>query len=100
MKHLRAFLAAVTLAGVIAAPLAFAETSAPAKNAAPPSSTSKPTDASAASQVENWTKKEWSKAVKEWSSDKVKWAGCKAKSNAQKLSGRKSWSFLYQCMTG
>ena len=99
MKYLRASLAAA-LAGVLAVPLASAGTSTPAKNTAPSASTSKPSDASAASQVETWTRKEWNEAVREWSSDKVKWAGCKAKSNAQKLSGRKSWSFLYQCMTG
>jgi hypothetical protein len=99
MKNIRASLVAVALAGVIVAPLAFAETSAPDKNPAPPSSTSKPADPSAVKQVESWTEKEWAKAVKEWSNDKVKWADCSAKSDARKLSGRKSWSFLYQCMT-
>jgi hypothetical protein len=99
MKNKRASLVAVALAGVIAAPLAFAETSAPDKNPVPPFSTSKPSDPSAVKQVESWTEKEWAEAVKEWSNDKAKWADCSAKSDAQKLSGRKSWSFLDQCMT-
>jgi hypothetical protein len=99
MKKMRASLLAVALAGAVAATQAVAETSAPVKSPAPSSSTSKPTDPSAAKQVENWTEKEWAEAVKEWSNDKVKWADCRAKSDAEKLSGRKSWSFLYQCMT-
>ena len=82
VKNYRASLMAVALAGVIAAPLAFAETSAPDKNAVPPSSTSKPSDPSAVKQVESWTEKERAEAVKEWSSDKVKWTDCSAKSDA------------------
>jgi hypothetical protein len=54
---------------------------------------------SAATQVENWTSKQWKAAQKEWVKDKAKWADCRKRSTAQKLSGRKSWSFLYQCMT-
>jgi len=100
MKHFRAALAALSLVGVVAIPLAFAETSKPVNDPAPTAATSKARDPSAATQVENWSKKEWSEAVAEWSNDKAKWTGCKAKSSARKLSGRKSWSFLYACMTG
>jgi len=42
---------------------------------------------------------EWNNAVKQWAQDKTKWAGCREQSKARKLSGRKSWSFLYRCMT-
>jgi hypothetical protein len=93
MKHMRASLTAAALAGVFVGPLAFAKTSEPAP-AAPASS--EPSDAS---KVEKWTKKEWNNAVKEWAKDEAKWAGCQDQSQATKLSGRKSWSFLYRCMT-
>ncbi|MGP0095228.1 MAG: hypothetical protein ACLPKB_35545 [Xanthobacteraceae bacterium] len=35
----------------------------------------------------------------EWAKDKEKWTGCRNQADEQKLAGRKSWSFLYQCMT-
>jgi hypothetical protein len=50
-------------------------------------------------RVETWTKKQWAAAKKEWAKDKAKWADCRAQSKKQKLTGRKSWSFLYTCMT-
>jgi len=52
-----------------------------------------------ATQVEKWTTKQWEAAKKEWSKDKKKWADCRKQSRDQKLEGRKSWSFLYKCMT-
>jgi hypothetical protein len=93
MKHMRAYLTAAALACVFGGPLAFAKTLEPAL-AAPASS-----DPSDASKVEKWTKKEWNNAVTEWAKDEAKWAGCQYQSKATKLSGRKSWSFLYRCMT-
>ncbi|WP_210251885.1 hypothetical protein [Methylocystis heyeri] len=100
MKLMRASFATVTLAGVISSQLAFAETPAPpARNPATPSTTPAPAEPAVAKRIETWTEKEWSEAVKEWSKDEAKWASCKEKSEAQKLSGRKSWSFLYTCMT-
>lgn len=54
---------------------------------------------SIADRVETWTTKQWNAAKKEWAKDRAKWADCQNKSKAQKLSGRKSWSFLYRCMT-
>ncbi len=93
MKHIRAFLSAAAFACVFSGSLAFAKTAEPAP-AAPASS--EPSDAN---KVEKWTKKEWHNAVKEWAKDETKWAGCREQSKARKLSGRKSWSFLYRCMT-
>jgi hypothetical protein len=100
MKHMRAFLAAAAFACVFAGSLGSAKTPepAPAGNTPTPAApaSSEPSDVS---QVEKWTKKKWNNAVKEWAQDETKWAGCKEQSKAKKLSGRKSWSFLYGCMT-
>jgi hypothetical protein len=54
---------------------------------------------STATQVEKWTTKQWEATKKEWAKDKAKWADCQKQSRVQKLEGRKSWSFLYNCMT-
>jgi len=98
MNSTRAALAAaVVFAGITASGIAYAQAPAspPATTVAPASS--KP---SATTRVETWTKKQWNAAQKEWAKDKAKWADCRKQSKAQKLSGKKSWSFLYQCMTG
>jgi exonuclease VII large subunit len=44
---------------------------------------------SAADDVSKWTQKQWN-------ATKAKWA---KEATDQKLSGRKNWSFLYDCMT-
>jgi hypothetical protein len=101
MKLIRASFGAVALAGVVASQLVFAKTPAPppAATSAPPPSTPTSSEPSAATQVETWTKDQWNTAQKEWAKDKTKWARCRKQSKAQKLSGQKSWSFLYRCMT-
>jgi len=101
MKHMRASLTAAALACVFAGPLAFAKTPepAPAGNITPTPSAPASSEPSDVSKVEKWTKKEWNNAVKEWAKDEAKWAGCREQSKARKLSGRKSWSFLYRCMS-
>ena len=92
MKRTRAFVTAATiLAGIAAFGVAFAQAPVPSD----PTSSKQ----SVAKQVETWTTKQWNAAKKEWAKDRAKWADCQNQSKAQKLSGRKSWSFLYQCMT-
>jgi hypothetical protein len=49
-------------------------------------------------RVEHWTTKQWNAAKVDWTKDKAKWADCRQSSTDQKLTGRKSWSFLYTCM--
>ena len=99
-------LTGIAVAGAIALGTAFAQAqqSTPAPQPAPrPGSAvtrSSPPAPSAAEQVETWTTKQWEAAKKEWAKDKTKWTGCRKQSNAEKLKGRKSWSFLYKCMTG
>jgi hypothetical protein len=49
--------------------------------------------------VENWTTTQWNAAKKEWAKDTARWSDCQQQSTDQKLTGRKSWSFLYACMS-
>ncbi len=49
--------------------------------------------------ISNWTKKEWYAAKAKWVKEKAKWADCQTQAVEKKLSGRKSWPFLYGCMT-
>jgi hypothetical protein len=53
----------------------------------------------ASAKVENWTKRQWNAAKQKWSRNKAKWNACNQDLKDQKLSGRKSWSYLYECMT-
>ena len=91
-----AFLAAV-LSGA-----AIAQTSAspPATKPAPATFAAESSKASIPTQVEKWTKDQWEAAKKEWAKETTKWADCQKQSSKQKLEGRKSWPFLYKCMTG
>jgi hypothetical protein len=57
------------------------------------------TSATESENVSKWTRKEWNAAKAKWSIEKVKWANCRNQANDKKLSGRKSWSFLYDCMS-
>ena len=60
----------------------------------------KKTDAvpSTAAKVEHWTKKKWDAAKREWQKDKAKWDACNQRATDQHLTGRKSWSYIYDCM--
>ncbi len=49
--------------------------------------------------VANWTKQQWYAAKAKWVKEKVKWAGCQEQAVENKIYGRKSWVFLYGCMT-
>jgi hypothetical protein len=53
----------------------------------------------AVTSVQNWTMTQWNAAKMEWAKDKARWDGCQQQSTDQKLTGRKSWSFLYACMS-
>lgn len=87
MNRTSAFIAAsVVVAGITACGAALAQ--APA-----------PSTPSTAAQVETWTTAQWETAKLKWAENKTKWADCQKQSDKQKLEGRKSWSFLYSCMT-
>jgi len=49
--------------------------------------------------VSKWTRKQWEAAKAKWSKETTKWSNCQKKADDQKLSGQKSWQFLYDCMT-
>jgi hypothetical protein len=49
--------------------------------------------------VSKWTQKQWDAAKAKWSEEKAKWGDCQKQSTKAKLSGRKSWQFIYDCMT-
>ena len=56
-------------------------------------------DKSTTEDVSNWSQEKWNAAKAEWMKEKAKWASCNKQATKEKLSGRKSWSFLYTCMT-
>jgi hypothetical protein len=56
------------------------------------------TEPSTADQVKHWTQRQWSAAKTEWQKDKAKWDMCNQRATQQHLSGRKSWSYIYDCM--
>ena len=72
-----------------------------AQNQTPPQTTEKPaaTLATKMEDISNWTKMQWYAAKAKWVKEKVKWADCQKQAVEKKLSGRKSWPFLYSCMT-
>jgi hypothetical protein len=49
--------------------------------------------------VSKWTQKQWNAAKAKWTEKKTQWNDCQTQAKAKNLSGRKSWQFLYDCMT-
>jgi hypothetical protein len=78
-----------------------ATASAIAEEPAPPKTEGKPVAvlATKMEDISNWSKKQWYAAKAKWVKEKVKWADCQMQTVDKKLSGRKSWPFLYSCMT-
>ena len=97
MSRLRLSLTVDALAASLACGVALAQSTMPAPN--PGQMAQASPEPSAATKVENWTKKQWNAAKQKWSQDKAKWNACNQDTKDQKLSGRKSWSYLYDCMT-
>ena len=66
-----------------------------------PQSAPKPAETSTMKMedVSKWTQKQWNAAKAKWSEEKTKWDHCQAQAKTKNLSGRKSWQFLYDCMT-
>jgi hypothetical protein len=90
MKTLGVIVAALAMsAGIAVAQTPATPTAQPATPTAEPS---------VATKVEHWSTRHWNAAKADWARDKTKWAGCQQQSTDQKLTGRKSWSFLYTCM--
>jgi hypothetical protein len=86
MRRTRLVIASAVLAAALAAA---AQAQTPPKSGAEPST---------ADKVKTWSNKQWNAAKQEWRKDKAKWDGCNQRATAQHLTGRKSWSFIYDCM--
>jgi hypothetical protein len=113
MSQFKTALIAAAIVGLVGSGMAYAQTTpAPAAPAAKSDTmkksdtgkTSKPDSAmtkakGAMSTAKKWTLKEWNKAKGKYAKEKVKWAACRKEAKDQKLKGRKSWSFLADCMT-
>ena len=98
MSRIQVCLSAVALLGLISVDVAFAQTPSPPPASAPTTFTPA-AESSTVSKVEKWSTKEWNAAKLKWAKQKVKWADCRQQSTDQRLTGRKSWAFLYGCMT-
>jgi hypothetical protein len=101
MSRIRVYLTAVVFAAITSTGAVVAQTpeSPPATKTSPEASAPDSPKPSTATQVETWTSMQWEAAKEEWARNKAKWADCQEQSSKQKLEGRKSWSFLYTCMT-
>lgn len=101
MSNIRFYLTTVAFAAVIGSGAVVAQTSEPPTPTASPPAASAPDSPkpTTVEQVESWTNTQWEAAKEKWAKDKVKWADCQEQSSKQKLEGRRSWSFLYACMT-
>ncbi|MGH6725549.1 MAG: hypothetical protein ACREB8_03270 [Pseudolabrys sp.] len=95
MIHIRRSAFSIALLTLVATAPAFAQNPAPEKTAAKPTAmlTTKMVD------ISNWSKQQWYAAKAKWVKEKVKWAHCQNEALDKKLVGRKSWPFLYGCMT-
>jgi hypothetical protein len=49
--------------------------------------------------VSKWTREQWHAAKVKWQEERASWNSCQTEARSQNLSGRKSWQFLYDCMT-
>jgi hypothetical protein len=63
-----------------------------------PSPGPSPSASSTADQVKDWTLKQWNTMRREWRRDKAKWDTCNRQASDQKLTGKASWAFIYDCM--
>lgn len=49
--------------------------------------------------VSKWARRQWHAAKVKWQEERASWDSCQTEARSQNLSGRKSWQFLYDCMT-
>jgi hypothetical protein len=95
MSFVRSALISAAVLAVVTSGVGLAQT--PTPPAQESSTSSKVNDV--ANDVSKWTTKQWNQAKAKWAKEKEKWADCQKQSKDQKLTGRKSWSFLASCMT-
>jgi hypothetical protein len=95
MGSFRFMLIGAVLAAMIAHGGAFAQT-APDPTVVAAAKQAEPAEKK---KEETWTRKKWNEARKKWAQQKEKWGDCTRQSRAQKLRGRKRWTFIAECMT-
>jgi hypothetical protein len=101
MSRFTLSVAAIVLSTFVVSGVALAQTTAPTRPA-PTTSTlaaSTKSQPSTMDKAKDMTRKQWNAAKKKWAQEKDKWASCNKQSKDQKLSGRKSWTFIGKCMT-
>ena len=96
MFYTRVGLSTLVLAALIGAATAFAQAPViePGVAASAPAS-----ERDRGAEVEKWTLDQWEAAKAKWSQERTKWADCQQSATDQKLTGTKSWAFLYRCMS-
>jgi hypothetical protein len=103
-KHMlrsRMLLASLALTGALGIGAATSLAQTPS---APPKDTSRAASMSAQASetmtgVSKWTRRQWHDAKAKRQKEKDAWNGCQNEAKTQNLSGRRSWQFLYDCMT-
>jgi hypothetical protein len=93
MRRLHASLLSMTLLALLAAPPAWAQ--AEVRQESKPWSTV----AAKMEDVSKWSRRQWNAATAKWSQEKAKWSACRKQADHKRLSGRKRWTLLYNCMT-
>jgi hypothetical protein len=88
MSSIRNAVASILIASAVACGAALAPTPSAAQSTK-----------TAVDDVSKWTQRQWSAAKAKWAKEKDKWAACNKRATDQKLTGRKSWSFIYDCMS-
>jgi len=93
MPRLGASILAIVILAQLTTPPALAQTQTQQQSKPGSTVTTKMED------VSKWSRRQWNAAKAKWSREKVKWSDCRRQADRKKLSGRKSWTFLYNCMT-
>jgi hypothetical protein len=98
MKEISMFCSRIAVMPLLAAALVGGSARAQTQTPAMPPSVSAQA-AQTMTDVSKWTRKQWSAAKAKWAEEKDAWNGCQDEARTKNLSGRKSWQFLYDCMT-
>ncbi len=85
---IRWLLAMALVAGLVGTGVAFSQS--------PPQAQAK---ATTTEKVKTISARQWSRMKRQWSKQTVKWTSCNKQADDQKLTGRKSWTFIASCMT-
>jgi hypothetical protein len=99
MKAVRSAFAAAAIFAIAASGAALAQETTPPSTTPAPSSEPASKTPSKVDEVSKWSSRQWNRAKAQFAKEKNKWTDCQKQSKDQKLTGRKSWSFLYSCMT-